>query len=122
MLSAWIAAALRSARHCDRFLDEQASDAGVPLQPAISLDGYEIDLLGRSRPAGVCRPTGQFDGTHKIAACAAAIGRVQGTQVQPVRPDQCLGIRRASTSISIFIRGSARPHAIIVAAGRTSPK
>lgn len=29
---------------------------------------------------------------------------------------------RAYTSISIFIRGSASPHTIIVAAGRTCPK
>jgi hypothetical protein len=29
---------------------------------------------------------------------------------------------RAVTSISIFMRGSARPAEIIIAAGRTSPK
>jgi RNA polymerase sigma-70 factor, ECF subfamily len=41
---------------------------------------------------------------------------------EAVRGAGQVGTRRASTSISIFMRGSARPHTSMVAAGRTEPK
>jgi hypothetical protein len=42
-------------------------------------------------------------------------------QDDPALPLGQVAARCAVTSISIFILGSMRPHAIIVAAGRTSP-
>ena len=59
---------------------------------------------------------------HNYSPLPVVAVSADGVWITDIEGRRYLDCLKAVTSISIFIRGSARPAAIIMAAGRTSPK
>ena len=98
---------------------------------AATLDALMANIPGvfsrAARAAGIALPDPTDQASLSVLPMGCSTPIAPPTQAPlsktfPTSSRSQRAARRAVTSISIFIRGSASPAAIIVAAGRTAPK